>query len=169
MASSTRQRADAARWHTASQVLAVVRRRPGITRAAMARELHLASGFATEITARMRQLRLLTEAPAPISGRGRPTTVLQPHHDGPVVLAVDLRQEDWRHAVATVDGMLHEAQRHTHRRRQPTAVLREIRHAVDRARARYGERLRAVSLAVAATLHDQHLVQASTLGWGRST
>ena len=107
MASPGRQRADAARWHTVSQILAVLSRQPGITRAAMARELGLTSGFATEIISRMRDLRLLTEAPAPAGGRGRPSTVLHPHPDGPVVLAVDLRQGEWLHAVVVPgDGVL---------------------------------------------------------------
>ncbi|MBM0229185.1 ROK family transcriptional regulator [Micromonospora sp. ATA51] len=166
MASPSRQRADAARYHTASQVLAVMSRRPGITRAAMARELHLTSGFATEITARMRELRLLTEAAAPVRGRGRPTTVLQPHPEGPVVLAAELRQEDWQHAVVTVDGQPHDVRRQAHRSRRPATVLAAVRQTVAQARNRYGDRLRAVSLAVAGTVHDRRLVQAATLGWG---
>ncbi|MEO3748882.1 ROK family transcriptional regulator [Plantactinospora sp. B5E13] len=149
-----------------SQVLAVLARRPGITRAEMARELGLASGLATEITARMRELRLLTEAPAPVRGRGRPTTVLRPHPEGPVVLAVDVRQGQWRQAVITVEGQPHELRHHRHRSRRPETVLGAVRKTIDHALTRYGGRLRAVSLAVAATIHDRHLVQASTLGWG---
>ncbi|MEU5790354.1 ROK family transcriptional regulator [Micromonospora purpureochromogenes] len=165
MASPSRRRAEAARWLTASQVLATLHRRPGITRAAMAAELRLTSGFATEITARLRDLRLLTETPAPARGRGRPTTLLRPHPEGPVVLAVDLRQEDWRHAVATIDGQLREVRHRSHRTREPATVLAAVRDSVEATRNRYGTRLRAVSLAVAGTVHDGHLVQAATLGW----
>jgi len=161
-----RGRAATLRWHTAAQVLATLRRVPGITRAALARELGLTSGLATEIVARLRDLRLLTEAPAPVVGRGRPTTVLRPHPEGPVVLALALRQEDWRAAVATVDGRLIEPRRRRHPSREPDAVLATLRRAVDRARDRYGHRLRAVSLAVAGAIYDDHLVQAATLGWG---
>lgn len=160
-----RRRADTARWHTASRVLAEVRLRPGLTRAAMAERLQLTSGLATEITARLRALRLLTETPAPQVGRGRPTTVLHPHPEGPVVLAVDLRQETWRCAVATLDGRLHDLDVRRHRGR-PAAVLAAIHRGVHRTHARYGSRLRAVSVAVAGTVHDGRLVQASTLGWG---
>ncbi|MFJ5620472.1 ROK family protein [Micromonospora sp. NPDC093243] len=166
VASPSRQRADAARWHTASQVLAQVHRQPGITRALLAQRLQLTSGMATEITARLRDLRLLAEAPAPVQGRGRPTTVLRPHPEGPVVLAADLRQEDWRCAVAAIDGQLHDLQVRQHGSREPTAVLAAVRRGVEQGRARYGRRLRAVSLAVAGTVHNHHLVQASTLGWG---
>lgn len=166
MASPSRQRAGTARWHTVSRVLAAILRRPGLTRAELARELHLASGFATELIARMRELRLITESPAPTRGRGRPTTVLAPHPDGPVILALDLRHDDWGHAVAGVDGYPHDLHRHPHHNRRPAPVLAAIRQVVGEAHHRFGRRLRAVSLAVAGTLHDQHLVQASTLGWG---
>ncbi|WP_446220625.1 ROK family protein [Micromonospora sp. IBHARD004] len=114
----------------------------------------------------MRELRLLTETPAPVRGRGRPTTVLQPHPEGPVILAADLRQEDWRHAVVTVDGQLHNLRRQAHRSRRPATVLAAVRQTVAQARTQYGDRLRAVSLAIAGTIHDRHLAQATTLGWG---
>ncbi len=41
-----------------------------------------------------------TRHPRPRTGRGRPTTVLGPHADGPLVLAADLRAADWRLALA---------------------------------------------------------------------
>src|SRR5918992_898728 len=67
------------RWHGALAVLAEMRRTPGVTRAAVVQRLGLSSGSATEITARLRELALLTETPAAATGRGRPTTVLAPH------------------------------------------------------------------------------------------
>src|SRR4051812_39608846 len=93
-----------ARWRGALAVLEEMRREPGATRATVAQRLGLTTGSATEITARLRDLALLTETPAATSGRGRPTSVLNPHPKGPVVIAVDLRQEDWRCAVAALDG-----------------------------------------------------------------
>ncbi|MEV4757783.1 ROK family transcriptional regulator [Micromonospora sp. NPDC049559] len=166
MPAPSRQRAETARWHTAAQVLAALRRQPDITRAAMAQQLHLSSGSATEVLARMREVRLLDEEPAPIRGRGRPTTLLRPHRGGPVVLALDLRHEDWRSALATVDGRLHEPRVHRHRSREPEHVLADLRGHLRRVHRRYGPRLRAASLAVAAAIHGDRLVQASALGWG---
>src|SRR5215467_7541879 len=93
------------RWLGAAQLVDVVRSEPGITRAAAAQRLGIASGGATELVARMRQARLLDETPAPAQGRGRPTTVLGPHADGPLVLAADLRATDWRLALAGIDGV----------------------------------------------------------------
>ncbi|AGZ44546.1 ROK family protein [Actinoplanes friuliensis] len=162
---SLRRRAEEARWHTASQVLAWLRLHPGGTRAALAQDLQLTSGLATELTGRMRALRLLAETPAPPQGRGRPTTVLTAHPDGPVVLAVELRMADWRHATAGLDGRLHSRGGARHASREPEAVLAEVRKAVENASERYGDRLCAVSLAVAGTTHDGRLAQSATLGW----
>jgi predicted NBD/HSP70 family sugar kinase len=167
MASPQRQRAGRARWHSAAQVLADLRRHPGTTRAAMAQRLELASGLATEITARLRELRLIAESPAPVQGRGRPTTILLPHPDGPVVLALQLRVADWRLGIATLDGRLHELEVHPHGDRDPATVLAALRSGIDRIADRYGPRLRAVSLAAPGTVRDHHLVQAATSGWGR--
>ena len=109
------------RWRGALDALGVVRRQPGITRAELARRAGLSSGSATEITARLRELALLVEAPAPVTGRGRPTTVLAAHPRGPLVLAVDLRHEDWRLALGAIDGSLADAGAGRHRRRDPGA------------------------------------------------
>ena len=98
MAHDPRQAAQA-RWLGAAQLVGVVRSEPGITRAAAAQRLGLGSGGAAELVARMRRARLLEETPAPAQGRGRPTTVLGPHADGPLVLAADLRAGDWRLGV----------------------------------------------------------------------
>ena len=154
------------RWQTAAEVLSLVGRQPGITRAAVARELRLSTSSATEVTARLRDLQLLTETPAPSTGRGRPTTVLRPHPSGPLVLAVNLRQGTWRAAIVSVDGAFHDQVTTQHRSRRPQAVLASIRTAVEAAKAQYGDRLRVVSLAVAGTVRESRLMQASTLGWG---
>jgi predicted NBD/HSP70 family sugar kinase len=165
MASLLRRRAQETRWHTASQVLAWLRLHPGSTRAALAQDLRLTSGLATEITGRLRALNLLAETPAPPQGRGRPTTVLGAHPDGPVVLAVDVRIADWRYALAGLDGRLFGTTGARHDSRDAAAVLTAVREAVQAAHDRYGHRLRAVALAVAGTIHDGRLAQSATLGW----
>lgn len=165
VASVPRLRAGEARWHTAAQVLAWLRRHPGGTRAALTSDLQLASGLATEITGRLRAVRLLVESPAPRAGRGRPTTLLHAHPEGPVLLAVDLRTEDWSSAIVTLDGATADELRTRHASREAPAVLAAIRDRVAAAHERYGPRLRAVSLAVAGTVHSGRLVQSATLGW----
>jgi predicted NBD/HSP70 family sugar kinase len=152
-------------WQTASDVLTQVARQPGITRAAVARTLRLSTGSATEVTARLRDVQLLTEAPAPSQGRGRPTTVLQAHPAGPVVLALDLRQSSWRSAVVALDGSLQDPQYKRHRSRRAQVVLNNLQRAVELTQAQYGDRLQLVSLAVPGTVRDNHLMQAPTLEW----
>ncbi|HEY2096602.1 MAG TPA: ROK family protein [Pseudonocardia sp.] len=165
-------RAGDARWRTASAVLAEVRRAPGVTRAEVAHRLRLSTGSSTEITARLRELRLLVESPAVPRGRGRPTGVLRPHPSGPLVLLIELRHDDWRADLAALDGELRPfgAGRHGGGRAGgqsggPEPVLAELGQLIARARERLGGRLRAVSLAVAATVGDGRLVDASSLGW----
>jgi predicted NBD/HSP70 family sugar kinase len=152
-------------WQTAADVLAQVSRRPGITRAAVARELRLSTSSATEVTARLRDMRLLTEVPAPSQGRGRPTTVLRAHPSGPVVLALDLRQGSWRSAVVALDGTFLDQQSRRHRSRRPQAVFGNLQRVVQQVKAQYGERLRVVSLAAPGTIRDNRLLQAATLDW----
>jgi predicted NBD/HSP70 family sugar kinase len=152
-------------WQTAADVLTQLTRQPGITRAAVARALRLSTGSATEVTARLRDVQLLTEVPAPSQGRGRPTTVLQAHPQGPVVLALDLRQSSWRSAVVALDGSVQEPQYKRHRSRRAQVVLNNLRREVEQAQQRYGARLQMVSLAVPGTVRDNHLMQAPTLEW----
>ncbi|MFB4299818.1 ROK family transcriptional regulator [Actinomadura sp. NTSP31] len=159
-------RARDARWRGALAVLEEMRREPGVTRAAVARRLGLSTGSATEITARLRDLALLAETPAATAGRGRPTTVLTPHPDGPVVIAVDVRQGDWRCAVAALDGRPGIAETGTHRSRDPEHVIDTVAQAVRRLHHRYGQRVRAVSVAIAATVQRGRVVQSAALGWG---
>ncbi|GAA3446884.1 xylose repressor [Planomonospora venezuelensis] len=142
-----------------------MRREPGITRAVMAQRLGLTTGSATEITARLRELALIAETPAAASGRGRPTTVLHPHPDGPVVVAADIRQEDWRIAVTALDGRPRIAEAGTHASREPGRVVDVIAAAVRRVREHHGDRVRAVSVAVAATVRHGGVVQSAALGW----
>lgn len=154
-----------ARWQGALEVLAQVRAEPGVTRAEAARRLRLGSGSATEIVARLRALDLLDEVPAPVLGRGRPTTSLLPHPRGPLVAAVELRYEEWRCALAGIDGRPAGlvARRHGGDGAEVVGRLAEILNTLRR---EHGRRLRAVSLAVAGAVRDGRLVQAATLHWG---
>ena len=155
-----------ARWAGALGILGEVRAAPGVTRAEAARRLGLGSGSATEITARLRALNLLDEAPAPVVGRGRPTTCLQPHPLGPVVAAVEVRYEDWRCAVSEIDGRPVTQVVRRHGRTDGSVIVRPIAEALRDLHARYGSRLRAVSVAVAGAVQHGRLVQAAPLGWG---
>lgn len=162
----TARPARAARWRTASDVLGQLRAHPGITRAQLARNLGLSSGSATETVARLRRLRLVTETPAPPTGRGRPTAVLRPHPEAPVVLVIELRQDGWHCAQATLDGRLHPLGSGPLAGRDPETVLAVLRRQVESADRRLAGRVRAVSVAVAGIVGDGGLlVDGSSLDW----
>lgn len=158
-------RAEAARWLGALDLLRLVRARPGGTRAEAARSLGISSGSATEICTRLRDLELLSEEPAPPTGRGRPTTVLRAHPSGPLGVAVDIRHADWRVAAVDLEGRLSDVVSERHRDRRPEAVVADLRTAVGELSERYGRRLRAVSVAASATVQHERVAQASGLGW----
>ena len=150
MAQDPRQAAQV-RWLGAAQLIDVVRSEPGITRAAAAQRLGIGTGGATELVARMRQALLLDETPAPAQGRGRPTTVLGPHAEGPLVLAADLRATDWRLALAGIDGVPQVVTQAEYTAEQLEPVLGQLADAIGSVYRRNSKRVRAIAVAVAGT------------------
>ena len=158
-------RAAVERWRTTAEVLAGVRRRPGRTRVELARDLNLASASATEITGRLRELGWIAEQRAPSTGRGRPTTVVTVAPDGPVVVGVDVRYEDWRAGVARLDGAPIAVRTGRHPRRDADTVVATLREVVaELVRGSPGPVV-AAGIAVAATVVDDRLAQGAGQGW----
>jgi predicted NBD/HSP70 family sugar kinase len=164
MAHDPRQTARV-RWLGAAHLIEVVRSEPGITRAAAAQRLGLSSGGATELVARMRRARLLDETKAPAQGRGRPTTVLGPHADGPLVLAADLRAGDWRLALAGIDGMPAVVVQDAYAGADLDLVLTQLANAIGAVYRRNSKRIRAIAVSVAGTISGAKLGQFTTRGW----
>ncbi|GAA1389855.1 ROK family transcriptional regulator [Pseudonocardia kongjuensis] len=158
-------RAETDRWRASAEVLAEIRREPGLTRVELARRLRLAGGSATEITARLRELGWVTEERAPCGGRGRPTTRLVPNRAGPAVVAVDVRFEGWRAGLVGLDGEPVAVRSGRHARREPDAVAAELDGIVGTLVAEHPGPVAAVGIGVAATLLDEHLAQAAGQGW----
>jgi predicted NBD/HSP70 family sugar kinase len=113
----------------------------------------------------MRRAHLIDEAPAPAQGRGRPTTVLGPHPEGPLVLAADLGAHDWRLAVAGIDATPRVVSGQDIAGDRLDVVLRQIAEAIAAAYAGHGSRIRAVSVAVAGTVSGTLLNQFTARGW----
>ena len=159
--------ADRLRWALASDVCALVRRSPGITRARVAQELGISSGTAADLVTRMRQAAVLDEgAPVP-RGRGRPTSALTAHPAGPLVIAVEITATGWRVATAGLDGRPRTTASAPHIGRAPADVLAPVRRAVAAQTSEHAGRVRAVSVAAAATIRSGTVVQSSVLDWGR--
>ncbi|ULN50663.1 ROK family protein [Mycolicibacterium goodii] len=152
------------RWLGASQLLAAVRADSGITRAAAANRLGISSGSATDLLARLRQVRLLDETPAPAQGRGRPTTLLRPHPDGPLVLAADLRATNWRLALADLDGAPQVVAEGAYDDAGLDAALVHLADAIGAVYRRKGQQLSAIGVSAAGTVSDGVLVQFTPRG-----
>jgi predicted NBD/HSP70 family sugar kinase len=146
-------------------VLRAVHAEPGVTRASLADALGMPSGFAAETLARLTSLRLLTERPAPPTGsRGRPTTALHPHPDGPLVAVAAIAHETWRVAAVQLGGSVVESAERPHRRGE-AEVLPAVSAALRALGRRYAARIRAVAVAAPGTVAGGRLVQAPNLGW----
>ena len=152
------------RWLGAAALLGVVRSEPGITRTAAAQRLGIGSGNATELATRLRDARLLDEEPAPAQGRGRPTTLLGPHAEGPLVLAVDLRANDWRLALAGIDGRS-EVVTQSGYAEDSDAALAQVAKAIGTVYRRNAKRLRVIAIAVAGPVSGVRLGQFLSRGW----
>jgi predicted NBD/HSP70 family sugar kinase len=153
------------RWLSAAQLISVVRSAPGITRAVAAQRMGIGSGGAAELVARMRHANLLDETPAPAQGRGRPTTVVGPHADGPLVLAADLRATDWRLALAGIDGLPDVVAQAAYAGEELQPALAQLADAIGAIYGRKSKRLRAIAVSVAGTVSDAKLVQFTSRGW----
>jgi predicted NBD/HSP70 family sugar kinase len=136
------------------------------TRADLSRELLMSRGSTAEITARLRDSRLLLEEAAPHSGqRGRPTSRLLAHPEGPLVCAVVLEHETWTMMVVELGGTVVESDGGRHAGLTAQAALEELRSRITQVRRRWPSRVRAVSLALPGTVSGDRLLQASNLGW----
>lgn len=156
-------RVESLRAQGALAMLRCAHRFPGITRAEAAARLGLSSGSAAGIMGRLRAARLLAEAPAPqTGGRGRPTAVLVPHPEGPLVAVVDISHATWAVSTAAIGGALNPAAAHRHLGSPAEVVLPAVRDALA---ALHGPRLRAVGVAIPGTVHGHTVLEATNLRW----
>ena len=146
-------------------VLRAVHHHSGVTRAQVAAEIGIPSGFAAETVARLVAADLIAERPAPATGRrGRPTTVLGAHPDGPLVAAAAIGQETWQVAAVELDGTMLASTSRAHDGDQDR-VLAEVGTGLERIRGRFGARVRAAAVAVPGTVAGSRLVLAPGLSW----
>jgi predicted NBD/HSP70 family sugar kinase len=146
-------------------VLRAVHRHPDMTRAQVAAEIGIPSGFAAETVARLVAAGLVTEGPAPATGRpGRPSTVLGPHPDGPLVAAAVIGQDTWRVAAVELGGTMMATAARAHHGDQDR-VLGAVSAALERIRGRFGARVRAAAVSVPGTVAGSRLVLAPGLSW----
>jgi predicted NBD/HSP70 family sugar kinase len=146
-------------------VMRAVHGHPGMTRAQVAAEIGIPSGFAAETVARLVAAGLIAERPAPATGRpGRPTTALGPHPEGPLVAAAAIGQDTWQAGVVELGGTKMAGTVRAHdgnRDRVLSAVAVELERILDR----FGARVRAVAVAVPGMVAGSQLILSSGLSW----
>jgi predicted NBD/HSP70 family sugar kinase len=146
-------------------VVRAVHDHPGMTRAQAAAEIGIPSGFAAETVARLVAAELIAESPAPATGRrGRPTTALGAHPDGPLVAAAVIGQETWQVAAVELGGAMTAATVRAHDGDQDR-VLGAVAAALERIRDQFGARVRAAAVSVPGTVAGSRLVLAPGLSW----
>jgi predicted NBD/HSP70 family sugar kinase len=130
------------------------------TRAEAARLLGIGRNTAAALVGELELARLLHEVPAETSGRGRPTTLLVPHPEGPVAFAVDFREDTWTLASVELSGAITALESGEHDR--TPKVFADIRAAVARHET---PRLAVLGFATSGPIRDGHRLHISHLGW----
>lgn len=153
------------RWATASELLRLVHREPGITRRAAGERLRLPSGALAETVERLRDASLVHESRAAIAGPGRPTTVLEPHEHGPLVIVVELRARRWTVSVGDLAGATASVASGRYGTSSSDAVLSDIAGHVASAHHDAAGRVRAIVAVAAGTVSGTRLVQFTARGW----
>jgi len=138
---------------------------PGVTRAEVAAQIGIPSGFAAETVARLVASRLVCERPALATGRrGRPTTSLHAHPDGPLVAVAAITHDTWQVAAVELGGTKVAAAQRRHHRNQ-ARVLDAVTAELSRVSRRFGTRVRTAAVAVPGTVAGSELVHAPGLAW----
>lgn len=138
---------------------------PGVTRAEVAVQIGIPSGFAAETVARLVASRLVSERPALATGRrGRPTTSLHAHPDGPLVAVAAITHDTWQVAAVELGGTKVAATQRPHHRNQ-ARVLDAVTAELSQVSRSFGTRVRAAAVAVPGTVAGSELVHAPGLAW----
>jgi predicted ArsR family transcriptional regulator len=119
------------------------------TRAEAARLLGIGRNTAAALVGELEAARLLHEVPAESGARGRPTTMLVPHPQGPLAFAVDFREDSWTLAAVELGGSITELETAEHDR--TPRVFADIRAAVARHES---ERLAVIGFATSGPIRD---------------
>ena len=136
------------------------------TRAELTRQLSLARGTATVLVRELAGRELIEELASPAQGaRGRPTGVPSAHQNGPVALAVDLRDDSFAIAAFELTGAGTVLRRQPRTGQDGAGMLVEVAAAVATCRAEFGDRVVGVGVAVPSPVSDGRMVQPTLPDW----
>ncbi|MFD1543334.1 ROK family protein [Nonomuraea guangzhouensis] len=134
------------------------------TRSKLTQDLALARGTASVLVSGLVDDRLLHEEPSAEHGRGRPTQVPGPHPEGPLALAVDVREDSWEVAACELGGRATVLDVRQHDG-TPEGALGPLGDVLRGQLGRLGSRVIGVGVAVAGPVRDGGLVDVAHLRW----
>jgi predicted NBD/HSP70 family sugar kinase len=163
------------RAHNLARLLRAVHDGGGqLTRAELTRQLSLARGTATVLVRDLAGRQLIEELSSPAERedgikvprtRGRPTGVPSAHPRGPVVLAVDLRDDSFTLAAFELTGRCTVLDRQERDAGSGTGVLADVAARLKIHRRRFGDRVVGAGVAVPSPLSAGQMVQPTLPDW----
>jgi predicted NBD/HSP70 family sugar kinase len=140
------------------------------TRAELTRQLNLARGTATVLVRDLAGRRLIEEISGAADGavqraRGRPTGVPSSHPQGPVALAVDLRDDSYTVAAFELTGRCTVLDRQERDAGSGTGVLADVADRLRAASRRFAGRVVGIGVAVPSPVDGGMMVQPTLPDW----
>ena len=141
-----------------------------LTRAELTRQLSLARGTATVLVRDLAGRRLIEELASPViateqRARGRPTGVPSAHAQGPVALAVDLRDDSFTVAAFELTGRGTVLDRQERGASSGTEMLHDVADRLAIRGRQFGERVIGVGVAVPSPVRGGTMVQPTLTEW----
>ncbi len=163
------------RAHNLARLLRAVHEGGGqLTRAELTRQLSLARGTATVLVRDLAGRQLIEELPSPADApagikvprtRGRPTGVPSAHRQGPVALAVDLRDDSFTMAAFELTGRCTVLDRHERETGSGTGMLADVAARLNIRRRQFGDRVVGIGVAVPSPVSAGQMVQPTLPDW----
>src|SRR4051812_44296811 len=163
------------RAHNLARLLRAVHDGGGrLTRAELTRQLSLARGTATVLARDLAGRQLIEELSSPAGGlaglkvprsRGRPTGVPSPHPQGPVALAVDLRDDSSPVAAFELTGRSTVLDRQEREAVSGTGMLAQVADRLKLHLRDFGDRIVGVGVAVPSPVSAGQMVQPTLPDW----
>ncbi len=140
------------------------------TRAELTRELCLARGTATVLVRDLAERQLIEELSSPVDAtvqraRGRPTGIPSAHPHGPVVLAVDLRDDSFMIAAFELSGRCTVLDRQEREAESGTGVLADVAARLRIRSRQFGGRVVGIGVAVPSPVSGGKMVQPTLADW----
>ncbi len=159
------------RAHNLARLLRAVHDGGGqLTRAQLTRQLSLARGTATVLVRDLAGRQLIEELSSPAGldaprTRGRPTGVPSAHPQGPVALAIDLRDDSFTMAAFELTGRCTVLDHQEREAVSGTGMLADVAARLRGRRRQFGDRVVGVGVAVPSPVSAGQMVQPTLPDW----